>query len=263
MRKKLYIGTNTKMYKTIAQTASFLRELGEGVSDLDRELLELFVIPSFTALDAAAKVAAPYGIRLGGQNMAWEDEGQFTGEISPVMLREVGVDIAEIGHSERRHVLRETDEMENRKVKAALRHDITALLCVGETERQKNHGVADEVLRIQLKEGLYGVDARQAGNIWIAYEPVWAIGTGGQPASADYAERRHCMIARTLEELFGSSAQQIPVLYGGSVNLKNAQEIVVRTHIDGLFIGRSAWQADQFAEIIHCVLPLFQAKEAL
>lgn len=261
MAKKLYIGTNTKMYKTIAQTTAFLQELGQLTRDISREEMELFVIPSYTALAAAGPLARQYGIRLGAQNMGWEDEGQFTGEISPVMLAEVGVSVAEIGHSERRHTLGEDDEMENRKVHAALRHGFTPLLCVGETERQKQWGVADETLRTQLKIGLHGVTPRQAQSLYVAYEPVWAIGTSGKPATKEYAEEKHALIRRTLVELFGREGEGIPLLYGGSVNPNNAAELIQMQHIDGLFIGRSAWVAEGFNAIIRQVLPLALAKK--
>ncbi|UWP59391.1 triose-phosphate isomerase [Ruminococcus gauvreauii] len=262
MKNKLYIGTNTKMYKTIAQTAEYLEELGKQIKTVDREKIELFVIPSFTALESAGRRACDYGIRIGGQNMAWEDEGQYTGEISPAMLKEAGATIAEIGHSERRHVLGESDEMENRKVHAAVRHGMTALLCVGETGLQKEHGVADETLRIQIKEGLYGIKPEDASSIWIAYEPVWAIGTGGQPASAEYACERHRVIRDTLFEHFGDAAYTIPLLYGGSVNMQNAEKLISVPDIDGLFIGRSAWDAAQFGEIIRKVLAAFLRKHS-
>ena len=260
---KLYIGTNTKMYKTIAQTADFLSRLGELTRSIPRERMELFVIPSFTTLETASKHAIQAAISLGAQNMGWEDEGQFTGEISPLMLKEVGVKVVEIGHSERRHVLGETDEMENRKVLCALRHGFTALLCVGETGAQKDAGLSDEVLRTQLKVGLRGVAPDQMRNVWIAYEPVWAIGVSGVPASKEYAEEKHQTIRRTLVELFGpETGDDVPLLYGGSVNNENAPELIQMPAIDGLFIGRSAWVADNFIKIINDVLPLFESKKA-
>lgn len=260
--KKLYIGTNTKMYQGIAQTVAFLNELGALTKDIDRAEVELFVIPSYTALDAAGRAAQAQGIRLGAQNVAWEDEGQFTGEISAPMLLEVGAGIAEIGHSERRHILGETNDMENRKVHAALRHSMTALLCIGETKEQKLRGIANEILRIQLKEGLFEVCPKAAKDrLWIAYEPVWAIGLDGEPASATYAEEKHRVIRETLCELLGETVgNAVPILYGGSVNAQNAEALIVRPHIDGLFIGRSAWKAESFAAIIRTVLPLFQQK---
>lgn len=260
MKQKLRMGTNTKMYMGIAQTTEYLERLGRLTRDLDRAVLDLFVIPSFTALDVAGRLAAQQGILLGAQNMAWEDEGPFTGEVSPLMLREVGASIAEIGHSERRHILHETDEMANQKVHAALRHGMTALLCVGETQRQKERGLADEVLRTQLKEGLYGVEKNQAVQVWVAYEPVWAIGAEGQPASAEYAEEKHRVIHDTLLLLFGDASEDIPVLYGGSVNPQNAAGLIAMPHIDGLFVGRSAWDAQRFAEMLRAVLPVFLEK---
>lgn len=259
---KLYIGTNTKMYKTIADTTMFLQQLGAATQSISRNEMELFVIPSYTALEAACKCASQSGISLGAQNMAWEDEGQFTGEISPLMLKEVGVQIAEIGHSERRHILGETDEQENKKVLCSLRHGLTPLLCIGETARQKELGISNEIMRIQLKTGLAGVAAPQAQNVWIAYEPVWAIGAAGVPASKEYAEEKHAMIRQTLVELFGTqTGGDIPILYGGSVNNQNAPQLIQMPHIDGLFIGRSAWDAENFAQIIQTVLPLFLKKK--
>ncbi|MDR1518792.1 MAG: triose-phosphate isomerase [Planctomycetota bacterium] len=258
---KLYIGTNTKMYKTGAQTAAFLDRLGQNTADLAREALELFVIPSFTSLETAARHAAAAGISLGAQNMGWEDEGPFTGEISPLMLKEVGVKVVEIGHSERRHGLGETDEQENLKTRCALRHGFTPLLCVGETGDQKEAGISDEILRIQLKIGLRGVTAEQAGGLWIAYEPVWAIGASGVPASREYAEERHQAIRRVLVELFGEDAGgAAPILYGGSVNRQNAPELIAMPAVDGLFIGRAAWDADNFNRIIRDVVPLWKGK---
>ncbi|MDR2478495.1 MAG: triose-phosphate isomerase [Treponema sp.] len=261
MGRKLFIGTNTKMYKTIAQTVDFLGQLHSCTRDIPRSQICLFVIPSFTALQQARNTVGRDSILLGAQNMGWEDEGQFTGEISPVMLKEIGIDIIELGHSERRHVLHETDEEENKKARAALRHGFTALLCVGETGEQKKFGIADEILSIQLKKGLFGVSAGEVKNLWIAYEPVWAIGVQGKPATKEYAQEKHGVIRRTLETIFGvQAAKDIPILYGGSVNNENAPGLIQMENVDGLFIGRSAWQADNFSLIIRETLPLFARK---
>lgn len=260
-QKKLYLGTNMKMYKTIAQTQKFLTRLREQTADISREKLELFVIPSYTALYHARQCVQPHEIRLGAQNMGWEDTGQFSGEISPLMIRETGADLVMIGHSERRHVLLETDEMERKKVACALRHNLTPLLCVGETEEEKRLGLSDERLRTQLKAGLYGLAPEEAAKLWIAYEPVWAIGVGGTSASKEYAEEKHGVIRRCVEELFGKeTGRKIPLLYGGSVHGENAPELIQRENIDGLFIGRAAWQAKSFASIIRTVLPLWIRK---
>ena len=259
-QKKLYIGTNLKMYKTIAETVGFLGDLQELTKGVDRSEAELFVIPSYTALDRAKTTIKDNSIKLGAQNMYWEDQGQFTGEISPLMLKEIGIDIIEIGHSERRHVLGETDDEVNKKVLAALQHGFTALLCIGETGEQKEDGLSNEILSVQLKRGLRGVDKSSIGKLWVAYEPVWAIGTSGTPASAEYADEKHDVIKSVLKELYGQESSRIPVLYGGSVNPDNAPELIVMPHIDGLFIGRSAWNAENFSRIINCVLPLFKSK---
>ena len=255
MSKKLFFGSNLKMYKNIKDTVSYLQELESLTKDISRDEIELFIIPSYTTLDSASKAIDQKNIRLGAQNMCWEEQGQFTGEISPLMLQEVGTDIVMIGHSERRHVLGETDEEENKKVLCALNHNFTTLLCVGETGEQKDYGISEEVIRIQLKKGLYGVTEKQTEKLWIAYEPVWAIGVNGKPATKEYAEQIHIVIRETLVELFGEEAgNEIPVLYGGSVNPENAVGLSKMEHIDGLFIGRSAWQADNFYMIIRDVL---------
>lgn len=258
MNGKIYLGSNLKMYKTIGETVSYLAELSRLTEDLPREEVTLFIIPSYTALDRAR--AAAKGILLGAQNMHWEECGQFTGEISPVMLREIGIEIIEIGHSERRHVMGETDFEENKKVLAALKHGFTALLCVGETGEQKKLNLSDETLCTQLKIGLSGVDAADADRLWIAYEPVWAIGVNGVPASAEYAQEKHAVIKAVLRELFGKSAERIPVLYGGSVNHENCEALAKQEAVDGLFVGRAAWQAAEFNRMIRQVLPLFRAK---
>lgn len=260
--RKLYMGTNTKMFKTPGEAREHIQLLRQLTQEIDPALLELFVIPSYTSLPAAVE-AADGRIRIGAQNMGWEDRGQYTGEISPLMLEELGVRMVMIGHSERRHVLHETDLEEEKKVSCALRHGFQTLLCVGETQMQKEYGLTEETIAVQLKIALRTVTPQQAAErLWVAYEPVWAIGTAGVPASAEYAEKVHRAIRRVLCGLFGAeTAARIPILYGGSVNPENAPELIVRGDIDGLFIGRSAWEADRFYSIIQTVLPLFQQKE--
>ena len=151
MQKKIYFGTNLKMYKTIADTVDYLQKLVSNTKDISRDRIELFVIPSYTSLYKAVESIDRSDIKLGAQNMCWEDQGQFTGEISPLMLKEIGLDLVMIGHSERRHVFGESDTEENKKVKAALNHGFIALLCIGETLEEKNFGISEEVLRTQLK----------------------------------------------------------------------------------------------------------------
>ena len=248
--KKYYFGSNLKMYKTIRETTAYLTSLAELTKDIGREKIELFIIPSYTSLEQASASVDHELIRLGAQNMCWEEQGQFTGEISPLMLQETGMDLVMIGHSERRHVFGERDEEENRKVKCALDHGLTALLCIGETAEDKQYGVGPEVLRMQLKKGFHEIDSASVGKLWVAYEPVWSIGVNGTPATAEYAEKMHGEIKKCLEEMFGEKSREIPVLYGGSVNPDNGEELIVQPSIDGLFVGRAAWQADRFNELI-------------
>ncbi len=259
-KKKLYLGTNTKMYKTISETLEYLDRLNSLTADITGDDLELFVIPSFTSLESAGKLLKGSKIMLGAQNMCWEERGQFTGEISPIMLEEVGTDIVEIGHSERRHTFGETDQQENLKVKCALEHNFKTLLCIGETFEQKSYELSDEVLSTQLRIGLHGISAKQAENLWVAYEPVWAIGVNGVPATKEYAAMKHKTIRNVLCSLFGDiMGNSIPILYGGSVNNQNAEDLICMPEIDGLFIGRSAWVAENFNKIIRNVYPLWKA----
>lgn len=250
MKKKLYFGTNLKMYKNIQMTVEYLQSLTELTRDISRDETTLFVIPSFTSLESAVKATDKNYLMLGAQDMCWEDEGQFTGEISPLMLKELGLDLVMIGHSERRHIFQETDIVENKKITAALNHGFTALLCIGETKTEKDFELSAEVLRTQLKVALHGVSAAAVAKLWIAYEPVWSIGVNGIPASAEYAETMHQIIKVTLKERFGTDSEMIPVLYGGSVNPGNARQLIKKPSIDGLFVGRSAWQAEAFQNLI-------------
>lgn len=248
--KKLYFGSNLKMYKGIQATREYLKALAENTKDIPRNTMELFIIPSYTSLPDAVKCVDQTLITLGAQNMGWADQGAFTGEISPEMLQELGLGLVMIGHSERRHIFREMDIEENQKVQAALRHGFQVLLCVGETMDEKNYGIAEDILRTQLKVGFHDVAACAAKNLWVAYEPVWSIGAQGTPASAEYAEKIHKTLRQTLVEQFGEAGHQIPLLYGGSVNPSNAEELIQQPSIDGLFVGRSAWDADQFDALI-------------
>jgi triosephosphate isomerase len=252
--QKILIGTNLKMYKNIRETVTYLKELEIRTKDISRDAFELFVIPSFTSLSEASKAVNKDFIKLGAQNMCWEEQGQFTGEISPLMLQELDTDIIEIGHSERRHVFGESNTEENKKVISALTHQFTALLCVGETLEEKNYNISNEVLRTQLKIGFANVPKSYINQIIVAYEPVWAIGVNGIPASIEYVAEKHRLIKDTLTEIFGEEGSQIPVLYGGSVNIDNALDLIVQPDVDGLFVGRYAWKADQFEKLIRGVL---------
>ena len=199
MGKKLYFGSNFKMYKNIQATEEYLQAITAATKDINREEIQFFFIPSYTSLESASKCSVRNSFMLGAQNMCWEDEGQFTGEISPLMLKELGLDLVMIGHSERRHGFGESDYTENKKVRKALDSGFTTLLCVGETAQEKEFKISAEVLRTQLKVGLHGVAKGQLEEVWIAYEPVWSIGPGKTPAGKDYITR----IARFVKERTG------------------------------------------------------------
>lgn len=250
MGKKLYFGSNFKMYKNVKDTLEYLEQFSQAVKDLDKEDVQFFFIPSYTSLQSASQSPGRSCYMLGAQNMCWEAEGQFTGEISPEMLRELEMDLVMVGHSERRHGFGESDKMENRKVKKALEYGFTTLLCVGETLEEKEFGVSAEILRTQLKIGLHGVGGDKISKIWIAYEPVWSIGVNGTPASADYAEAMHKVIRECLTGIFGEKGKDIPILYGGSVNSENSSALISQPDIDGLFTTRTAFQIEKFIKII-------------
>lgn len=252
--KKWFMGTNTKMYKTIADTNAFVSRLCDLTKDIDRDDFELFVIPSFTTLEQANRHRDKTLLKLGAQNMCWEEQGQFTGEISPLMLQEVDCDLVMIGHSERRHLFMETDEMERWKVRCALDHGLKVLLCIGETEEEKSENKTDEILIWQLQVGFADVALEEADKLWVAYEPVWAIGVNGEPITIYYANDKLHVIRKELVRLFGDLGNQIPIFYGGSVNPDNAVNLTKCKDINGLFVGRSAWDADKFNQLIRIVL---------
>jgi len=248
---RLYIGANTKMFMTAKQTVEYLEALDSHTRDLRKEDITIFVLPSYTSLHAANYVLADSHILLGAQNIGFEARGEFTGEISPLMLIEAGAGIVMCGHSERRHIFGETDEDQMRKVRCAISNGMTALLCVGETRLQKDQGIGPETLETQLKIALSGLSEADADRLLIAYEPVWAIGGGGEPASPDYAETMHLVIRRTLNNIFGKeTGGDIPILYGGSVNIDNAVSFVDMPHINGIYMGRSSLDAANFERII-------------
>lgn len=251
---KPWYGTNLKMYKTNTDVKAYLTGLMEEAKRFDDGALNLFVMPPYTALEAAGRLLKDSPIILGAQNMAYEAEGQFTGEISAAMLKDVGVAMVMIGHSERRHVMGETDDELNKKVLLALENGFKVLLCIGETKAQKAFDVSDDLMRLQLKIGLHGVKEEALSNVLIAYEPVWAIGTEGIPAEPPYVQARHQQIKATLCDLFGQKGKDIPVFYGGSVNPGNATAMISCKDVDGLFVGRSAWNAKAFGDLIEDTL---------
>ena len=180
--------------------------------------------------------------------MHWQDNGAWTGEISPLMLKDCNLDVVELGHSERREHFGETDETVGLKTEAAVRHGLIPLICIGETLKQRENGQASAVLETQVRGALGKLRAEQKNaTILLAYEPVWAIGVNGIPATSDYADARQAEIITIAKDLLGKA---VPCLYGGSVNLENCEELISCPHIDGLFIGRSAWAVEGYLDIL-------------
>jgi triosephosphate isomerase len=247
--KSLWLGSGWKMTKTLAEGLSYAERLSCQLSVPSS--CRVFVAAPFTHLWGLRAALRDTPILLGAQNMHWEDEGPYTGEISPRMLAEIGVDFVELGHSERRAAFGETDLMVNRKVRAALAKRIVPLVCIGETGEERDRGQADEVVARQVRFALEGVSRVDPGQLWIACEPVWAIGSAGTAATPDVAGGAHAVIRSVLDERFGrSTAGEIPILYGGSVDRSNAAALVMQAQVDGLFVGRSAWEVSSFLEII-------------
>ncbi|WP_018859269.1 triose-phosphate isomerase [Rhizobium sp. 42MFCr.1] len=244
-----WVGTSFKMNKTLAEALAFASRLAEADRDSD-PLIQRFVIPAFTAVREVKRALSGTSVKVGAQNMHWEDAGAWTGEVSAPMLKDCQLDLVELGHSERREYFGETDETVGFKVGAAVRHGLTPLICIGETLHQRQSGLADAVLRKQVEAALAPVADMADAQVLLAYEPVWAIGVNGIPATADYASERHGKIA---DVAMGVLGRQVPVLYGGSVNPQNCEELIAQAHIDGLFIGRSAWSVDGYLDILRRV----------
>jgi triosephosphate isomerase len=247
MRTPLIAG-NWKMYKTIDEAVSLVEALAQGVgSTSDREVL---VCPPFTALHAAATALANSAISVGGQDVFYETQGAFTGAISPAMLKDVGCSYVIVGHSERRQVFGDTDEIINRKLHAALAVGLKPILCVGETKPERDAGQAEAVVLSQLRNGLQNVASEAIENIVIAYEPVWAIGTGETATPAD-AQAMHATIRASLVELYGEdAANSIRIQYGGSVKPDNVDELMSQPDIDGALVGGASLTPESFLRII-------------
>ncbi|MGN6469728.1 MAG: triose-phosphate isomerase [Rhizobiaceae bacterium] len=245
-RPQVWIGTSWKMNKTLAEARAFASGLLTDAAGDPR--IQRFVIPPLTAVREVKAMLKDTSVKVGAQNMHWAEDGAWTGEISPVMLADCGLDMVELGHSERRQHFGETDETVALKVEAAIRHGLVPLVCIGETLAEREAGRAREVLAAQVRGALAKLDARQkAAPILLAYEPVWAIGVNGSPASADYADARQAEILAAAETVLG---RRVPCLYGGSVNAENCTELIACPNIDGLFIGRSAWTVEGYLDIL-------------
>jgi len=246
----LWVGTSWKMNKTLAEAMAFADGLKAADAARD-ERIQRFVIPPFTAVREVKARLAATSVKVGAQNMHWDDAGAWTGEVSPLMLKDCNLDVVELGHSERREHFGETDRTVGLKTAAAVRHGLVPLICIGETLAEREAGEADQVLKRQVEGALALLEGEaKAATILLAYEPVWAIGVNGIPATSDYADERHKRIADVAEAALG---RRVPVLYGGSVNPGNCEELISEAHIDGLFIGRSAWDVTGYLDILQRV----------
>lgn len=235
------VGTSWKMTQTRAQATTYAAALAEACGDIP-SAVGVFVLPPFTLVEPVARILDGTRVRVGAQNVHWEDSGPFTGEVSAPMLVEAGATIAEIGHSERRELFGETDQTVRAKVAAAQRHGITPLVCVGEPWPVRESGGAAAFVEAQVRAALG--DARPGAELWLAYEPVWAIGEQGRPASPEQAEQMHALIRATAVDVLGSAGVDVPVLYGGSVTADNAAGFLSAPTVSGLFVGRAAWSVE-------------------
>lgn len=244
---RYWIGTSWKMNKTLAEARAFAEALR--VADALRDpRIQRFVIPPFTTVREVKAILSESSVKVGAQNMHWADLGAWTGEISPLMLRDCDLDIVELGHSERREHFGETNETVGLKTEAAVRHGLIPLICIGETLSDRESGRATEILSEQVVGALSKLSASQKqAQILLAYEPVWAIGEKGIPAEPSYADVRQAEIIAVAQDVLG---RKIPCLYGGSVNPQNCEELISCPNVDGLFIGRSAWNVEGYLDIL-------------
>lgn len=246
MRKPIIAG-NWKMNETPSQAVALINEIKPMVADAKCEIV---VCPPFVCLPAAKDVLAGSNIKLGAQNMHWEEKGAYTGEISAPMLKELGVEYVIIGHSERRQYFAETDQTVNNKVLTAFTHDLTPIVCVGETLEQREAGQTETLVRSQIRKALEGLVTEVARQLVIAYEPIWAIGTG-RNASPEDANDVIKIIRDTVASMFGQDvAEAVRIQYGGSVNAKNAVDLLAMSDIDGALVGGASLKAVDFATIV-------------
>jgi len=243
MRRPLLAG-NWKMFKTVVEAADLVKKLDSLTKDVKDRTIAVF--PPYPNLEAVSRALEKSDIGVGGQNLHWEEQGAFTGEVSAQMLKAVGCTYVIIGHSERRQYFGETDETVNKKLLAALKHCLFPIVCVGETLSERESGTTFKVIERQIKEGLKSLVIGQWSSIIIAYEPVWAIGTG-KVATKEQAQEVHAFIRKLLP---AEVAQNVRILYGGSVKPDNVKDLMAQADIDGALVGGASLKADDFAAIV-------------
>lgn len=247
--RKNFIAGNWKMHKTTSEAVALATEL---VKELKGGPNKYMIAPSFTSLDAVSKVVKGTNILLGAQNMSTDEQGAHTGEVSILQLKDLGVQVVILGHSERRHTYKEDDAMINKKTKLALSHGLEVILCVGELLSEREEGKAEAVCESQTRKGLAGVTAEELKKVTIAYEPVWAIGTG-KTATPEDADVIHAYIRSLIADMYGkASAEAMVIQYGGSMKADNAEALLAKPNIDGGLIGGAALKVDTFKPIALC-----------
>lgn len=247
MTRKALIAANWKMNKSIQEAVSFIKDFKESVKKIRNK--EIVICPPFTSLFEVNKLIKNTNIALGAQNIHFEEKGAFTGEISASMLRDAGCEYVILGHSERRNYFDETDEIINRKIQAALKNKLKVILCVGETLEQRESNETKAIIKFQLENCLRNVSNEEIKNIVIAYEPVWAIGTG-KNATPEQAEEVHKFIRELLKKLYDEKiSNEARILYGGSVNADNVKELMKMKNVDGALVGGASLDHKTFSEI--------------
>ena len=253
MRKKI-IAANWKMHMTQSESEAFITTFLREIGDLDE--VEIVIVPPFTAIPKVSELLTQaQNVKVGAQNMHWERKGAFTGEVSPAMLRELFVRYVVLGHSERRAMFGETDEIVNRKVHAAHEELLRPIVCIGETLAQREKGDVEKVLERQLRGSLAEIEAKELLETVIAYEPVWAIGTG-KTATAAQAQEAHAFIRQTLEAMSDeTTAEKVRIQYGGSVKPDNARELLSQPDIDGALVVGDSLDPRSFGQIVQAAVP--------
>jgi len=245
---KPVVAGNWKMYKTISEARELTAEIVSQAAGLSGA--SLILIPPFTAIQEVKKTTGDSRVRVGGQDLFWEEEGAFTGEISPCQLREAGCDFVLVGHSERRQIFGETDEMVRKKVLAALRHDLIPIVCLGENLEERKNGQTLNKIKNQLENSLFGLPEEEFKRVILAYEPIWAIGTG-QNATPEQAEEVHGYIRQLIADRYGKSLSACAIiLYGGSVKPANAFSLIKEKDVDGFLVGGASLNAGSFLGIV-------------
>lgn len=243
--RPLLIAANWKMHKTLEESVAFFNSFEKL---LRPSSASIYLAVPFTAIKTMADRVGKSGVLIGAQNMHEAEEGAYTGEISGRMLTDAGARFVILGHSERRRYFHETDSLINKKVQRAFLDGLQPILCIGETQTDRDQGLTEAVLKCQLTEGLAAVDQESAKKLVIAYEPVWAI--GAHSATPEVIRETHLVVRKILTGLFGEGAERIPILYGGSVNPENAHELIAQQNVDGFLVGTASLSAESFAKIV-------------